>query len=101
MPQSVCTYNVEKQKATLGDDHPNTLTSMNDLALLYQDQGKYNAAEPLYVECLEKRKATLGDDHPNTLTSMNDLALLYQDQGKYNAAEPLYVECLEKSKATL
>jgi Flp pilus assembly protein TadD len=60
---------------------------MNNLALLYKSQGKYDAAEPLYLECLGKRKATLGADHPSTLRSMNNLALLYKSQGKYDAAE--------------
>jgi hypothetical protein len=92
---------LEKCKATLGDDHPDTLSFMHNLAVLYRAQGNNNAAEPLYVECLEKSKATLGDDHPSTLTSINNLALLYKNQGKYNIAEPLYVECLEKRKATL
>jgi tetratricopeptide (TPR) repeat protein len=92
---------LEKCKATLRNDHPDTLVSINDLAGLYQDQGNYNDAEPLYLECLEKYKATLGYDHPDTITSMNNLALLYQKQRKYNDAEPLYVECLEKRKTTL
>ena len=36
----------------LGKEDPETLTMLNDLGLLYQDQGKYKAAE----ECLEGRR---------------------------------------------
>ncbi|MBI9078079.1 MAG: tetratricopeptide repeat protein [Desulfatibacillum sp.] len=32
----------------LGKDHPSVATSCNNLAALYQDQGKYGEAEPLY-----------------------------------------------------
>ena len=32
---------------------PDTLTSMNNLAGLYHNQGKYAEAEPLYLECLK------------------------------------------------
>ena len=46
------------------------------LAQLYEIQGKYASAEPLYVECLRKRKSILGVDHSDTLLSMNNLATL-------------------------
>ena len=42
-------------KAKLGDDHPLTLNTLNNLALLLQDQGHLAEAEPLYREALEKR----------------------------------------------
>jgi tetratricopeptide (TPR) repeat protein len=31
----------------LGPEHPDTLSSLNNLAILYDDQGKYEQAEPL------------------------------------------------------
>ena len=45
-----------KRKERLGDNHPDTLTSINGLALFYESQGKYDQAEPLYVECYAKSK---------------------------------------------
>ena len=57
-----------------GASHPDTLNSMNNLADIYGSQGKYDQAEPLYVECLDLRKAILGASHPDTLISMNNLA---------------------------
>ena len=67
---------LELSKAKLGVSHANTLSSMNNLAVLYESQGKYDQAEPLLVECLELRKA-IGVSHPDTLVSMNNLAGLY------------------------
>ena len=72
---------LDKQNELLGPNHPNTLSSMNNLAGLYKNQGKYDLAEPLYVECLELRKTILGPNHPDTLISMNNLAGLYESQG--------------------
>jgi tetratricopeptide (TPR) repeat protein len=69
--------------------------------LLYELQGKYEAAESLYVRCLEARTRALGADHPDTLTSVNSLAGLYISQGKYEAAESLYVRSLEDSTLIL
>jgi hypothetical protein len=62
------------RKTALGEEHPDTLTSMNNLALLFDRQGKYEAAEPLYKEMLRLRKKVLGEEHPDILTSMNNLA---------------------------
>jgi tetratricopeptide (TPR) repeat protein len=91
----------EIRKEELGEMHPDTLGSMNQLSLLYSNQGNYEKAEPLLVECLKNHKLVLGDTHPDTLTLMNNLALLYRNQGKYDVAEPLYVECLEMEKSVL
>ena len=72
-----------ERKRVLGDDHPDTLMSMNSLAILYRAQGRYDEAEPLNLETLETRKRVLGDDHPDTLGSMNNLAVLYKSTGRY------------------
>ena len=71
------------------------------LAKLYKGQGKYDQAEPLYVECLAAQKEVVGDRHPSTLATLNNLAGLYESRGKYDQAEPLYVECLAISKEIL
>jgi tetratricopeptide (TPR) repeat protein len=76
-------------------------TSLNNLASLYYIQGRYNEAEPLYLDALEMRKRLFTGDHPNVATSLNNLASLYDSQGKYSEAEPLYLEALAMSERTL
>jgi len=70
----------------LGPEHPDTTTSLNDLASLYQAQGKYKQAEPLFQRALAIREQILGPQHPQTATSLNGLAMLYQAQGRYKQA---------------
>ena len=41
-------------KAKLGEDHPQTLGSLNNLAVVLKAQGHLAEAEPLYREALEK-----------------------------------------------
>jgi tetratricopeptide (TPR) repeat protein len=74
---------------------------MNNLAILYRNQGRYDEAEPLYLETLEARRRISGDDHPHTLSSKHNLAVLYWNQGRYDEAEPLYLETLEARKRVL
>ena len=85
----------ELRHRELGEEHPDTLGSMNSLAVLYGGQGRYNEAEPLYLKTLEIRKSVLGGEHPETLISMSNLALLYINQGRYDEAKPLSVKTQE------
>ena len=64
------------RRETLGDRHPNTLNSVNNLGLLLKAKGDLATAEPLQREALEVRRKTLGDRHPDTLSSIQSLAIL-------------------------
>ena len=50
--------------------HPDTLHSMNNLALVYSLQGKYAEAETLHGQNPEIRRRVLGPEHLDTLASM-------------------------------
>ncbi len=92
---------LEISRKVLGPRHPDTATSLNNLAELYRTQGKYEAALPLYEEALGISREVLGARHPDTATSLNNLAELYRTQGKYEAALPLYEEALGISREVL
>jgi len=78
----------------LGSDHPDVANSLNNLAGLYRNQGRYSEAEPLYKRALSIREKVLGSDHPDVALSLNSLAGLYRNQGRYSEAEPLYKRAL-------
>ena len=79
------------EKEGAGRGHPDTLTSMNNLATTYGNQGRYKEAESLFLQVMEKRRSLLGEEHPDTLTSMNNLATTYGNQGRCKEAESLEV----------
>ncbi|MCA2722865.1 MAG: tetratricopeptide repeat protein [Microcystis sp. M048S1] len=81
-------------KRLLGNNHPLVASSLNNLAALYDSQGRYTEAEPLYLQALDLRKQLLGDNHPLVALSLNNLAYLYDSQGRYTEAEPLYLEAI-------
>jgi tetratricopeptide (TPR) repeat protein len=85
----------------LGDQHPDTATSLNHLALPYKSLGDYAKAEPLFRQALEIRKKVLGENHPVTAASLGNLARMYESLGDYAKAEPLYRQALEIHKKTL
>ncbi|MHC4440006.1 MAG: tetratricopeptide repeat protein, partial [Planctomycetota bacterium] len=45
------------------DDHPDTLKTKNDLAVLYKEQARYEEAEKYLLEAVEGRRLKLGDEH--------------------------------------
>lgn len=57
-------------KTKLGDDHSDTLESLNKLARAYTLAGQHDKALPLYEETLKIREATLGDDYADILTAI-------------------------------
>ncbi|CCQ69689.1 Kinesin light chain [Crocosphaera watsonii WH 0402] len=67
-------------KEQLGENHPSTATSLNNLAALYYVQGKYTEAEPLYQQALAITKEQLGENHPSTATILNNLATSFWGQ---------------------
>jgi tetratricopeptide (TPR) repeat protein len=79
----------------LGQEHPNTLTSMANLASTYRNQGRWKEAEDLEVLVMETMKRVLGQEHPDTLTSMANLASTYRNQGRWKEAEELQVRELD------
>jgi tetratricopeptide (TPR) repeat protein len=85
----------------LGKEHPDTLTSMNNLANSLRRQGKYAEAEALDRQTLQLMETVLGKEHPDTLTSMNNLANSLRRQGKYAEAEALDRQTLQLRETVL
>ena len=76
----------------LGEGHPDTATSYNNLAGVYARQGEYGKAEELYEKALAIRERVLGEEHPDTATSYNNLAGLYTNQGDNKEALSNYLK---------
>lgn len=89
------------RRQALGDDHPDTLTSINNMGGLLHARGEIAAAEPYLREALERRRRVLGDDHPDTLLSLNNMGGLLHAQGDLAGAEKCYKEAMERRRKTL
>jgi hypothetical protein len=60
----------------LKKEYPNTIISINNFALIFNSQSKYNEAEKMHRRTLELFNKVLGKKHPNTLVSISNLALV-------------------------
>jgi hypothetical protein len=69
---------VTARKRTLGEEHPDTLRSMHNLAIRYSKVGRRQEALELMEKVVLASKRTLGDEHPDTLLSQGNLTILRQ-----------------------
>ena len=84
-----------------GEEDPNTITWINNLAFVYSHLGDYSKAlhfdQKAYSLCCK----AFGEDHPQTIPSLNNLAATYYHLGRYAEALPLmekaYTLCCQVS----
>jgi tetratricopeptide (TPR) repeat protein len=88
-----------KEKAW-GPDHTSTLNTINNLGILYQDQGRLADAERMYNRALAGKEKAWGLDHTSTLDTVHKLGLLYLKQGRLVDAERMYNRSVTASRAT-
>jgi tetratricopeptide (TPR) repeat protein len=60
----------------LGPGHTSTLNTVNNLGLLYSNQGKLAEAEQMYLRALAGYEKALGPGHTSTFNTVNNLGLL-------------------------
>ena len=89
------------RKKILGEDHPETILAMENLASTYSNLGKYTEAEKAQIQVLDAKNKIVGEEHPDTLIAMGGLASIYSHQGKYTKAEELEIQVLYASQEIL
>jgi hypothetical protein len=77
------------KEKTLGEDHPDTLTSAGKLVRVLWFQGRYREAGEIKWRVLKRCKKALGKKHPYTL-SVSRFAVLLQEQHRYKNALAQY-----------
>lgn len=85
----LCCFKICRNVFGVSEDRPEILTSMQNLALTYGSQGRFEDAEKLGASVLATRQRVLGEEHPDTLSSMNDLAWTFKLLGRFEEAEKL------------
>lgn len=81
----------------LGEDHPGTITSVNNLAAVLGLRGELSAARSLFEHALEVRGKALGEQHPDTLTPLNNLAAILWSEADLEGAQALF-ECVVEQR---
>ncbi|MBL9030967.1 MAG: serine/threonine protein kinase [Phycisphaerae bacterium] len=70
----------------LGEEHPDTLTSMGNLGIVYKELGRTQEADALNRKSVEISVKVLGENHPDTITGLANLGNSLRTQKKYAEA---------------
>jgi eukaryotic-like serine/threonine-protein kinase len=87
--------------AASGQENPDTLQAMNDLANSYFQTGRRDEALKLRERVLAIRLIVSGSENPATLTTMIDLATSYEEAGRRNEALKLREDALALRRKVL
>lgn len=94
-------YKLLRENPKLGEQHPLTLSCMNNLALLYYRLKRITASEAMYQKCYQQRVAAVGETHVDSLVALYNLALFYSSERQNEVAKKHMSLCYERRKAVL
>jgi tetratricopeptide (TPR) repeat protein len=89
---------LDVRRRVLGEEHTDTLTSMDSLAGTLWSQGDLPGARKILEHVLEGRRRVLGEEHSDTLTSMSNLAQTLKSQGDLPGGLKIEERVLEVSR---
>jgi tetratricopeptide (TPR) repeat protein len=85
----------------MGEDHLDTVTSMNNLAVSYSALGQLEKSLALNEQTLKLMRSKLGEDHIETLQTMHNLAAIFNALGRHDKASALHEQTLKLRRARL
>ena len=85
-------------RGLLGDEHPQTLKLMSNLALVLLQLGDRATARDLNEQILSARQGMVDEDDSASLISMNNFGRVLQEQGDLTAAATLFERVLESGR---
>src|SRR6266550_2772408 len=83
-----------------GGEHPETLATRHDLAVLFEAERRHAEAEVLFGQVLRSRRSVLGQTHPDTLNTLVSLGVAHLALQKFGAAEDAFREALAQYEKT-
>ena len=66
----------------LGEEHRTIAATLNNIAVVYDTQGRYEKALEFYGRALAMRLKRLREDHPDVAATLNYMAIVYETQGR-------------------
>jgi hypothetical protein len=92
---------LDRWRAILGADHPDTLAAATSLTLALIQLGEPASARALAHETLHRSRCVHGPDHGTTLTAATALTLALVQRGEVRPAHALAEDTLQRSRRVL
>ena len=92
---------VNTVRKLLGADHRRAIVLQSNLAVAYEQAGRFDDAITLLENAVSRCRQVLGNAHPDTLASCNNLAHAYRAAGRLDKAVSLYEATLPQCREHL
>ena len=93
---------LEGRRRVLGEEHMDTLASLNNMGCLLDDIEDYGGALDFYQQALRVKEKVLGKTHPDTLRTIMNMACMHQVRMKdFAKAEEMYRRALDGNEKSL
>ncbi|CAN9239061.1 unnamed protein product [Alternaria alternata] len=92
---------LRSQVHTIGEDHLETLHSLNNIGLYQWEQGRFSLAERCHRKVLELKHVICGPRDLEIFFTLNNLALSLESQGNFQEAEVCFIQALRGRQAKL
>ncbi|MGW3098886.1 tetratricopeptide repeat protein, partial [Streptomyces sp. NPDC001102] len=86
---------------TVGETHPDTLTTRHHLAGILRVQGELDRARSEFEAVLAHRRGVLGETHHDTITTRHELAVVLREQGEWDRARSEFEAVLAHRRGVL
>ncbi|KAG9193988.1 hypothetical protein G6011_04023 [Alternaria panax] len=97
----IITRTALRAQCQLNGNHFDALHSLNNMGVLYQDQGLFLKAEIYHSKALELKQEVFGSQHTETYITLSNLALSLQSQKRFGEAERMHRRALRGRKRLL
>jgi serine/threonine protein kinase len=89
------------RREKLGDQHPDTIVSMEHYAAALQALARYPEAESAFKQALDASRRVHGDDHVQTIRTLDHYGDLLSSQERLPEAEAMCREAWERARRVL
>ena len=79
----------------IGRDHGATLTTVNNLGILYNRMGRHGEASEVFAEVLERYRGKYGESHRATANAYQNLATALTRSGRYDESIPMHQKAFD------
>lgn len=82
------------------EEHPANCSIINNQAMLYKINGRYNEAKTMFQEVFGAYVQIYGEHHQSTINSLINLATVHKDLNEHDHAARLYEKAIEGRRVT-
>ena len=102
-PSAIHEYQLalDGQEKILGKGHPDTLGTVQNIAIVFWNKGEYDKALEWYQRALDGKEKVLGKHHIDTLLTVQNMAIVFWIKGEYGKALEWYQRALDGNEEVL